>query len=102
MSLIRIPRNVQEMKREGLVQWALKPWDPTQDRICHSLCESAFTSYPVVGFNGKGEALIECETIDEAACVPNVEILRIRDLGKMRGFRYRRIAFKFFKAEGSK
>lgn len=99
MSLLKIPKSIQEQMREGLVRWALKKPDPIQDKICESICERVISTYPVIGFNTKGEALIECETIPEAVAVPDVAIIRTRDYVSPRGCNFHRVAFKFFKAD---
>lgn len=100
MSLIRVPKNIEEMQREGLARWAMQEPREIDQIILPEFCERALSSYPVVGFNTKGEALIECETIAEAVCVPDVAIVRSRDFSLRRGFRFERVAFKMFKSEG--
>jgi hypothetical protein len=101
--VMKIPRGIEEMQRAGLVRWALKEPNEFDQRFC----ESAVSPYPVVGFDVRGIALIECETVAEAVCVPNVAIVRIRDfsLGYFpnpeRGgtYKFQRIAVKIFKVE---
>lgn len=97
MSLIHKAKDVKEMKREGLACWALAVPTPEQQEVLASICEKVVSQFPVVGFNMCGVALIECETIDEAAAVPDVGIIRTKSLSTAIGYRFRRVAFKFFK-----
>lgn len=88
----------EEMVREGLARWSMQRYEAWRDRIMYELCEPVHSPFPVVGFNQRGQPLIECDSLPEAIAVPDVCIVRTRDLGKARGFRFQRVEVKIFKA----
>ena|SRR5579863_1527307 len=90
--------SAEEMVREGLASWHMQPYESWRDRIMYELCQPVNSPFPVVGFNTRGEPLIECDSLPEAVSVPDVAIVRTRDLGKMRGYRFQRVQLKLFKA----